>query len=200
MQDTFLNQLAQPRPDPGGGAAAAHGGLLSLAIMEKVVRLEVGRVPRDERKSDWQDLLQRIRTLADEFHWLREGDCVAYMKLAEAKAAGLRGCALADAWEEAIACPMMMAKCSVRTLGVLSDIGSLCGKHLIADLQVAAEFLAATFRGAFHIAKSNVHAMSRDGIDDRHSARLSDQLIRAESQLRSVQEQLRLRSVPKRTS
>ena len=41
--DSFLQELAQARPDPGGGAAAAFGARLGLALLEKVVQLEGGR-------------------------------------------------------------------------------------------------------------------------------------------------------------
>ena len=40
MDSAFLKALAQGRPDPGGGAAAAHSAALGLALLEKVCQLE----------------------------------------------------------------------------------------------------------------------------------------------------------------
>ncbi len=193
MHDAFLDQLAQPRPDPGGGAAAAHGGILALAIMEKIARLESKRTPHAESKPIWEELIHRIRTDSEAFRILRERDCTAFLKLAEARAAGLHGYDLVEAWEEAVACPMSIMETAAGALGAVSAIGSLCGRHLVADLHVAAEFLAASFRAAFHIAISNVNLMPNHAEKDRFALRLSGLLTLAESELKSAQEQLRLR-------
>ena len=40
MDSAFLKALALARPDPGGGAAAAHSAALGLALLAKVVQLE----------------------------------------------------------------------------------------------------------------------------------------------------------------
>ena len=61
MDSAFLEALAQARPDPGGGAAAAHSGALGLALLAKVVQLEQRR-PGPSRKPgfSWRDLLARV--------------------------------------------------------------------------------------------------------------------------------------------
>lgn len=195
MNDAFLDRLSQPRPDPGGGAAAAHGGLLGLAIMEKIARLEAARPKQGNREDTWTELLHHIRMLTKEFRVLQDRDSDAYMKLTDArssKAGNTR--ALEQAWEEAILCPMAIMEVSVAALKVLSEIGNFSGKHLVADLQVALEFLGASFRGACHIARSNVSLLARDRIEDRYSARLSELLWHAEDKLGTVKEQLRQRS------
>ncbi|MEJ2366607.1 MAG: cyclodeaminase/cyclohydrolase family protein [Deltaproteobacteria bacterium] len=35
MVDQFIDDLARPKPVPGGGAAAAHGACVALALLEK---------------------------------------------------------------------------------------------------------------------------------------------------------------------
>jgi formiminotetrahydrofolate cyclodeaminase len=196
MQDGFLHRLSQPGPDPGGGAAAAHGGLLALSIMEKVSQLDAARPMPDDRRAAWDELLRHIRGLKKEVRLLRERDCSAYMKLAQARAAGAGGSGLAQAWEEAILCPMAIMEASVAALKALSELGGVCGKHLVADLQVAAEFLAAVFRGAGHIARTNVRLLARDGIEDRYTERLSALSMHAEDRLRKVLQQLLERLEP----
>ncbi len=199
MHDAFLDQLAQPRPDPGGGAAAAHGGLLAVAIMEKIARLESRRTSRSDSEATWKELIHTIRAYTKEFHVLRERDCAAFLKLAEARAADRNESNLVGAWEEAVACPMLIMETAVGALRAVSTMGSSCGRHLLADLHVAAEFLAASFRAAFHIASSNIHLMVSDAREDRFSQGLSKLLTRAESELRSAQEQLRVRTIQRQT-
>ena len=46
MHDSFIAALSNPnQPVPGGGAAAAYAGSVGLALLEKIVRLEMRRYP-----------------------------------------------------------------------------------------------------------------------------------------------------------
>ena len=63
MPPSFLEQLAQPRPDPGGGAAAAYGGMLALALLAKVVQLEAQRPSNQGNRQDWEEKLEEIKQL-----------------------------------------------------------------------------------------------------------------------------------------
>jgi len=65
MESSFLEALAKGRPDPGGGAAAAHSAALGLALLSKVVQLEHRRqTPEGEPGFPWGDLLARVRVVA----------------------------------------------------------------------------------------------------------------------------------------
>jgi formiminotetrahydrofolate cyclodeaminase len=199
MDDGFLDRLAQPGPDPGGGAAAAHGGLLALAIMKKVALLEMGRTRRADSVATWQELAGRIQTHTGHFLVLRERDSAAYLKLADARASARNDLTIAAAWEEAIACPMSIMETAEGALKAVSAMGGVCARHLIPDLQVAIEFLGASFRAASHIARSNVALILRDGGEDRFSHKLSALWARTESELRAAREQLRLRQAQRDT-
>lgn len=191
MNDDFLDQLAQPRPDPGGGAAAAHGSMLGLAIMEKIARLETARADRGDGHATWKELLQHVGLMTKEFRSLRQRDCDAYMKLAQARgASSTPEQQLEAAWAEAIRGPMAIMEASVAALQLLAQIGKRSSKHLIADLQVASEFLSAGCRGACHIARSNVSLLARHNLEDRYSESISALLSQMEKKLDSVREQL----------
>ena len=89
--DSFLQELAQPRPDPGGGAAAAYGARLGLALLEKVVLLEGRRrrPPAGASAFTWEQALARLRRLSAVFSELQEADVQAYFKSHDRP--GLRG-------------------------------------------------------------------------------------------------------------
>jgi len=53
MHDSFLEALARPEPVPGGGAAAAHGACVGLALLEKIVLVEQFRFPAYEKGDGW---------------------------------------------------------------------------------------------------------------------------------------------------
>ena len=156
MDSPFLHALAQARPDPGGGAAAAHGAAMGLALLEKVVRLEQQRQGVDGRPDfPWDDLLRRVRQVTEALLRLQEEDILAYFNLVEAR--GSRDAnKLAGALEEALGCPLRIMQQAQEGLALIAQGGARCKMHLVADLLVACELLGAAFRGAHHIARANL--------------------------------------------
>jgi formiminotetrahydrofolate cyclodeaminase len=78
LDDTFIWRLAQPGPDPGGGAAAAHGGLLGLAVLEKIIRLELNRKTRE---LFWTQVLEEHTKIMHLMDSLKTLDVKAYADL-----------------------------------------------------------------------------------------------------------------------
>lgn len=155
--DSFLHELAQARPDPGGGAAAAYGANLGLALLAKVVRLEGQRRPKPEGEAHrtWEAVLAQVRRLAASLERLRAEDVQAYVNLTAARACG-DGARLASAVREAVDCPRRIMEQAAEALELLAWAGERCRQHLVADLLVAGEFLGAALRGAYYIAGANL--------------------------------------------
>ena len=106
MDSAFLEALAQARPDPGGGAAAAHSAALGLALLSKVVQLEHRRQgPKRNPGIPWSDLLARVRLVAAALLRLQEEDVQAYFQLSRARTKG-DPIEVAAALEVAVACPL----------------------------------------------------------------------------------------------
>lgn len=157
MSEPFLEVLAQPRPDPGGGAAAAYGASVGCALMVKIVRLELKRHPENcESWFFWSQLLTQTTRLAAEFDTEREHDVRAYLEFLEARKLGNRGESLSPLILNLVKCPEQIMRTAQQALLVCSEIGKQCHRNLIADLHVAHEMLGATLRGAFHIAHANL--------------------------------------------
>jgi formiminotetrahydrofolate cyclodeaminase len=155
--NTFLHELAQAGPNPGGGAAAAYGANLGLALLEKVVRLESQRRPKPagEGRRTWGEALAQLRRLAGCLEKLQQEDVQAYVNLTSARASG-DGARLATAAMEAVNCPRRIIQQAGEALQLLAWVGGHCKKHLISDLLVAGEFLGAALMGAYHIACANL--------------------------------------------
>ncbi len=154
---SFLQELAQARPDPGGGAAAAFGANLGLALLEKVVKLE-GRRRRKTAGAiglTWEEALACLRGLAANLERLRAADVQAYFNLVAARASG-DAARQAAAVEEAVDCPRQIMAQAAKALELLGWAGAHCQKHLVSDLLVAGEFLGAALKGAGHIAAANL--------------------------------------------
>lgn len=155
--DPFLKELAQARPDPGGGAAAAYGAGLGLALLAKVLRLEARRRPnpKSEPPAAWGEGLTELQRLAGTLQKLQQEDVRAYFELTAARASGDAD-RLATAVQEAVACPRRIAAQAFEGLELLAWAGERCQQHLASDLLVAGEFLGAALRGALHIAAANL--------------------------------------------
>ncbi len=156
MADSFLDQLSQPRPAPGGGAAAAFGGLMALALLEKVVQLEAQRPGNQGQRQEWEEKLAQIRQLSADLDRLREEDVLAYRLLAQTRASGSQVQERREVIEYAIKVPREIMARSREGLALLAWAGARCRKHLVSDLQVAREFLMAALQGAYHIARANL--------------------------------------------
>jgi formiminotetrahydrofolate cyclodeaminase len=162
MDAAFLKALAQARPDPGGGAAAAHGAALGLALLSKVVQLEHRRQgPEGEPGFPWSDLLARVRQVTAALLRLQAEDVKAYSQLARARTQG-DPYKMAAALEEAVACPLRIMQQAQEGLALMAQAGAGCALHLVADLLVACELLGAAWRGAHHIARANLPLMPQD--------------------------------------
>lgn len=162
MTSSFIDQLSQPRPDPGGGAAAAFGGMLALALLEKVAQLEMQRPSNKEKRQEWEEKLARIRQLTGDLDRLREEDVRAYALMVQARGAGSSSPEFQEAVEHGLEVPREIMARAWEALGLVAWAGARCGKHLISDLQVAREFLMAAGQGAYHIARANLPLLAQE--------------------------------------
>ncbi len=187
MDSAFLKALAQARPDPGGGAAAAHSAALGLALLEKVVQLEQRRqFPEGDAGPFWSDLLAQVQLVAAGLQRLQGEDVEAYFQFTRARAQGDPN-ALAAALDEAVACPLRIMQQAQEGFCLLCRGGSRCRPHLISDLLVACELLGAAFRGAHHIARANLPLMGQDPRRTIWAANLTHTLVALESEFQQVQ-------------
>jgi formiminotetrahydrofolate cyclodeaminase len=193
VKGSFLEQLSEPRPDPGGGAAAVYACALGVALIEKVIRLEIQR-PAGRPEDYWSEALAKIQKLSFSLNELREKDCAAYLKLAERRASSAAGDEMESAINEAIACPVETIETSRLVLGYVSRAGNLCKSHLASDLQVACELIAAAIMGSYHIAAANLQLFRNEPTRVRVQLDLSAKLDSALKLLETVRQELMLRT------
>ena len=159
MVDSFIEALAKPKPVPGGGAAAAHGACVALALLEKIVKVELQRC-RDSSEAEWKDLLQEVRKSSSTLLHLREEDGRAYVRFAQARTFGKGKTEVLEALQQAIECPISIMEEASKTLDQAARAGGRCKEHLLSDLLVVCELLSATIRGTYRIAQANLSLMA----------------------------------------
>jgi formiminotetrahydrofolate cyclodeaminase len=193
VRASFLEELARAQPNPGGGAAAAYGATLALALLMKVVKLELKRPKNAETtRLFWEKRLAEMRRLQEELAHLREADVRAYMNLA--RALRQEDHDLASALEEAIDCPQRIMASAVRGLREVAEAGERCQKHLISDLHVACEFLGAAIYGAYHIAAANLPLIVSLELRQNHAGKLDGLVNQGSMTLREVRQALAART------
>lgn len=157
MSSSFLIKLAQARPDPGGGAAAAYSAGVGVALLIKVIRLEKSRPYNDDLPPRfWSNILAEARRLDRTLNQLRQADVEAYLAMAQALSIPLRGLRLKRVVEEALRCPWQIMGEVLSALSQVGTVGEYCQRHLLSDLLVATEVLGGALQGAHHIALANL--------------------------------------------
>ena len=189
MDDSFIEALVKRKPVPGGGAAAAHGAFVGLALLEKIVTVEFQRssVPSEP---DWKNLLQEVKEASRTILQLRDEDGKAYIRFAQAKTFGKGKKEVLEALHQAIESPTRIMEEANEALNLVARAGTHCKGHLISDLLVVCELLRAAIYGAHGIAQANVGLMKPSMEKNEHQGRLGQLLTDGKELYESVVHQL----------
>jgi len=184
MVDSFIDALAKPKPVPGGGAAAAHGACVGLALLEKIVQVELQR-SSESSEAEWRNLLKEVKKSSSTLLRLRDEDGRAYVLFAQAKTSGKGKTEVLEALQQAIECPTRIMEEANEAVNFVARAGMYCKGHLISDLLVVCELLRATISGAHRIVQANLSLMEaspqRNEYEDRLEQLLSDSMKLYES-------------------
>jgi formiminotetrahydrofolate cyclodeaminase len=181
MVDSFIEALAKPKPVPGGGAAAAHGACVGLALLEKIVQVELQR-SLDSSEAEWRNLLQEVKKSSSTLLQLRDEDGRAYVRFAQAKTFGKGKTEVLEALQQAIECPIRIMQEANEAFNFVDKVGMHCKDHLLSDLLVVGELLEATIGGAHRIAQANLSLMETSPERNEYQHRL-EQLLTASMEL-----------------
>jgi formiminotetrahydrofolate cyclodeaminase len=181
MVDSFIDALARPYPVPGGGAAAAHGACVGLALLEKIVEVELKR-SRDSSEAEWRNLLQEVNKSSSTLLQLRDEDGRAYARFAQAKTFVKGETEVLEALQQAIECPTRIMQEANEAVNFVARAGVHCKGHLLSDLLVVCELLRATTSGAHRIAQANLSLMEASPKKNEYQDRL-EQLLTGSREL-----------------
>jgi formiminotetrahydrofolate cyclodeaminase len=186
MHDSFLEALARPEPVPGGGAAAAHGACVGLALLEKIVLVELRRseIPSESR---WQDLLEEVRGSSSTLIQLRDEDGRAYLRFAKAKTVGNSDEDTLETLKAAIESPIQIMQEAKRSLDLVARAGNHCKGHLLSDLLVVCELLRAAIDGTHRIAQANLGVMGEPSLRSHYQNKLNQVQVESRELFQSVE-------------
>lgn len=154
---TFLETIAAPAAAPGGGSAAAYVGSVGIALLTKIIKLELTRNPHSvEHLSMWEPRLFKVEQLDADLKRLCEEDMRAYAALSAALSGDRTSAVFFDALQKAVKIPLCLIEAAGNGCLLIGDVAPVCRKYLIPDLQVVAEILNAVQQGAFCIGVGNL--------------------------------------------
>ena len=186
MNDSFLEALARPEPVPGGGAAAAHGACVGLALLEKIVLVELRRsdIPSESR---WQNLLEEVRRSSSTLLQLRDEDGRTYLRFAKAKTFENNDEDTLEALKGAIESPIKIMEEAKIGLELVARAGKHCKGHLLSDLLVVCELLRAAIDGNHRIVQANLGAMGESSLRSHYQNKLDQVQVESRELFRSVE-------------
>ena len=186
MSDSFLEALAAPKPIPGGGAAAAHGACVGLALLEKIVLVELkrGHVTSDY---SWSDLLEEVKASSSTLLQLRDEDGRAYVRFAKAKTFGDSEEEVLEALKGAVESPIKIMEEARRGLELVARAGKQCKAHLLSDLLVVCELLRAAINGTHRIAQANLGVMGDPSLCRHYEKKLNQAQVKGCELFKSVE-------------
>jgi len=175
----FSDDLASPRPTPGGGSAAAYAGALAAALAAMVAQIA-------RRKSDDPGivaLVTEVEALRLELLRLLDADADAYGLVADAmklpRATEAEKQARAERLQEALVAasrvPLEMAATGRRLFPVCERALELASNATASDVGVAAWLAEACVRGAALNVMVNIASLK----DEKRVKSLSEELDRA---------------------
>lgn len=167
--ETFVNQVAESRPTPGGGAVAALAGALAAALAQMGAGLTVGRRQYQAVHDEMQTLLDKASELRGRLLASVEDDQAVYaqvMTVLQYRTANNETTftqTLEDALKGAAQVPLNVARLAAEVAEVAERLAHAGNKHAVADVTVAALLAQAAVRAS----RLNIIANLRDVQDEK---------------------------------
>jgi formiminotetrahydrofolate cyclodeaminase len=159
--DNFLKELAQPKPDPGGGSAAAYVGAVATGLALKVLKLEIQR-SSNVRQIRLESLLTALQGYNEQFLSLVRADEEAYKDFMESRKTG--GGRLSAAIVRIIDVPIQIGETALKSLCIIESLDTDYADYLTGDVSVVSELLYGIIVGINEIIRSNMRIRGSDPV------------------------------------
>ncbi len=153
---TFIDEVSEGTPTPGGGAAAAYVGALGSALNSMVGNLTVGKKSYADVEDDVKACLVQLQEVRDQLIDLMDRDAQAFAPLAasfkmprgteEEKEA--RRVAMQEALIDAIEVPLAIVKACARVVELSDFMAHHGSKMALSDVATGVSFAKGALKGA----------------------------------------------------
>ncbi len=142
----YTRALSLKVPAPGGGSAAALTAALGAALLSMAANYSLGKTSSRANEQKIKDALKTSEQLRKRFLQLVDLDAKAYLNVVKTRGAApaKRNAARRKARE----IPMEICKLCYKAVQLSPALVSYGNRHLLCDVKVAVELLAAAFNAA----------------------------------------------------
>ncbi len=162
-RETFLDELANGEPTPGGGSAAAYAGAMAAGLVAMVARLTIGKKKYAEVETKMQEVLEETEALRVELTTAVERDAKAFEAIMAAfklsKDNPNRAAQIQEATLHAAEIPLEVASQAVRVMELALEAASHGNANAITDAGSGAAMAQASLTGAGYNVRINVLGM-----------------------------------------
>lgn len=178
----YLDELASPRPTPGGGGAAALVGSLACGLLSMTANFTLGKEEYKKYEKEVAHILTQSEKLRNNLTRLIEEDSLSYQKVSASyklpKATSpekeKRKLSIQSALKEATLIPLDICKNSFNGLNLASDLENKANVNLIDDLKSALVLFKASFKMAAFNVRSNLSKIKDDKFVKENEQLLED--------------------------
>ena len=172
--DSFVNEVAQNSPAPGGGSVSALLGSLSASLCSMVAALTFDKKEFFDSKAEMSHIGEKSQKIKDELLSLIDRDTDAFNAIIAAnrlpstspKEKEDKEFALDEAIKLAIDVPYEIVSCCYKMLSFCADLAKNSSPNSISDVGVAVESAYAGLRGA----SMNVQINLNDIDDEKYKS------------------------------
>lgn len=152
----FTRTLSSKAPIPGGGGAAALGGVLGNALGQMVANLTLGKKKYADVEEEIREALMHMERLQEEFFVLADKDEEVFLPLSEAYALPshteeekqLKQAVMEERLFDASMVPLTLMRKSMEMLEIMEILGEKGSRIAISDVGVGVQFVRTALSGA----------------------------------------------------
>jgi formiminotetrahydrofolate cyclodeaminase len=178
----YLDELASPKPTPGGGGVAALVGALACGLLSMTANFTLGKEEYRQYEKEVRGILTQTENLRTDFTHLVEEDSLSYQKVSSAykmpkTTAGekeKRNSGIQSALKEATLVPLNICKNSFKGINLASDLEGKANINLLDDLKAAPLLFKASFKMASFNMYSNLGRIKDDKFVKENKQLLED--------------------------
>ena len=149
----YLDALSQKTPVPGGGSAAALVAATGVALILMVAQYSKGKALSKSVESRIRRIISSGTALRRRLVALIDLDAQAYFNVVKSRTAGKK--TRTSALRTAAGVPREVCRLCYQGMDLLPFLVAKGNKHLMSDVEVAAEMLLAAFNAAMINVKVN---------------------------------------------
>ncbi len=165
--DVFLDALAEGKPTPGGGSAAAYSAAMGAGLVAMVARLSIGKKKYAEVEAEMKEVLAEAENLRAELTQAVEEDAAAFTAIMEAfrlpkesdAEKRVRSQAIQDATLYASEVPLQTAKKALRVMELSLRVAKSGNINAITDGVSGAAMAQAAIRAAGYNVRINLSSL-----------------------------------------